>query len=167
MLKYKTLTLVQITSRATSHQVRDSFKTWVPLNLASRLPRDSQTKIEDLDWTGATSTPRYEYCLIIDSLCLESLDHPGPNFPVVKLLCRDWTNPLDPQERQSTLVYPGFHDGVTEYPEEDVGWMYMPVSEYVDWYARLHGINGWEDTYVRPPYIYGLGEGDAVPGAWR
>jgi hypothetical protein len=131
------------------------------------LPRNSATKIGDLDWTGATSTPRYEYCLFVDSLCLESLEQPALNFPVVKLLCRDWTDPLSPQDRQSVLIHPGFRDGITEYYDEGVGWMCMPVSAYVDWYARLHGINGWEGTHVRPPYIYGFETEDELPGAWR
>lgn len=86
---------------------------------------------------------------------------------MVKLLCRDWTDPLSPQDRQNALVYPGFHDGVTEYYEEDVGWMYLPVSEYVDRYARLHDTHGWETTYVRPPYIFGFEEEDGLAGAWR
>lgn len=155
-------------SRATARQVREHFHTWVSQSLAGRLPRNLATKIDDLDWTGATSTPRYEYCLFVDSLCLESLDQPALHFPVVKLLCRDWTDPLSPQDRQSALVHTGFHDGVTEYYEEDVGWMYMPVSEYVDWYARLHDlVNGWDGTYVRPPYIYGFEEEEELPGAWR
>lgn len=66
------------------------------------------------------------------------------------------------------MVYPGFHDGVTEYHEEDVGWMYMPVSEYVNWYGRLHdSINGWDGTYVRPPYLYGYVIEDDYIGSWR
>lgn len=85
----------------------------------------------------------------------------------MKLLCKDWADPLSPEERKNAVVHPGFHDGVTEYDEEDVGWMYMPVAEYVDWYVRLSGLQGWEDTYVRPPYIDGSEREDQLPGAWR
>lgn len=51
---------------------------------------------------------------------------------MVKLLCKDWKDPLSSEVRQSAVVHPRFHDGVTEYDEEDVGWMYMPVSVYVE-----------------------------------
>lgn len=90
----------------------------------------------------------------------------GTILEVVKLLCRDWTGFLSQQDRQGAIVCPGFHDGITDDYEEDLGWMYMPVPEYVNWYAMLHDINGWECTYVRPPYIYGFEKEDGLPGAW-
>lgn len=158
---------IALDSGATSHQLRDHFQTWAPDNLAARLADAPETIIDDLDWTGVTTTPRYQYCLFVDSLCLESLDPPGLSFPVVKLLCRDWTDALTPEERQSARVYPGFDDGVTEYDKEDVGWMYMPVAEYVDRYDQLGDRNGWENTYVRPPYIDGSEKEDELLGAWR
>lgn len=61
-------------------------------------------------------------------MCLESLDQYGMYYPVVKILDRNWTDYLSPQERQSAVVYPGMHDGITEDWEEDVGRMYLPVT---------------------------------------
>lgn len=86
---------------------------------------------------------------------------------MVKLLDRSWTDPLSPKDRQNALIYPGFHDGITEDWEEDVGWMYLSVLEYVDRYAELHDIFCWDGTYVRPPYISGFETEDGLVGAWR
>ena len=59
-----------------------------------------------------------------------------------------------------------FHDGFTEYEEEDVGWMYMPVDAYVDLYTNLQ-VDGW-DNYVRPPYtLYAFGDESKLVGHWR
>ncbi|KAI7778282.1 hypothetical protein LA080_002390 [Diaporthe eres] len=127
---------------ATSYQVREHFNSWVAQSLANRLSPNSVTTIEDLGWTNTTNTPRYEYCLVVDSLCLESLDHPSLISPVVKLVDKNWGDPLSPQERQSAQVYPGFHDGITEEWEEDVGWMYLSIIEYVERYAELHDLPG-------------------------
>lgn len=43
----------------------------------------------------------------------------------------------------------------------------MPVAEYVDRYDQLGDRNGWENTYVRPPYIDGSEKEDELLGAWR
>ncbi|KAI8949279.1 putative muramidase [Xylaria longipes] len=149
---------------ATTHAVRDHFLQWVPKDLQSRLSESSKASVEDLELTGATSCPRYECCVLIDDLCLESLDYPNMNSPVVKLVWRRW-GPLDQDERQAP-IYPGFHDGQTEYYEEDVGWMYMPVRYYLDRYDAL-GYWDWDDVYVRPPYIEGDETEDEIPGHWR
>lgn len=111
----------------------------------------------------ASSTPRYEYCLLVDDICLESVDHPGVNSPVVKILRKKWDSPT--QERDHTVPAP-FHDGITEYEEEDVGWMYMPLRRYLDKYAVL-GKTEWEDQYMRPPYIDGDEDESEFVGHWR
>lgn len=150
---------------ATSHQVRDHFQSWVPKNLEDRLRPDAANPQDDVDWLYATCTPRYEYCLFVDDLCLESVDHPGVNSPVVKLLCKNWESPFPPQERNYTVPAP-FHDGATEYEEEDVGWMYMPLQEYLHKYDLL-GKGDWDDQYVRPPYIDGTEDESEFVGHWR
>ncbi|KAK4213997.1 hypothetical protein QBC37DRAFT_373519 [Rhypophila decipiens] len=156
---------------ATSHQVRDHFRSWVPKNLEDRLGQDATNMDDDVDWVAATSTPRYEYCLFVDDICLESLDHPGVNSPVVKVLRKDWESPFAPDAdggRNSTTVTVAapFHDGVTEYEEEDVGWMYMPLHDYLHKYDLL-GKGDWDDQYVRPPYIDGTEEESELVGHWR
>ncbi|KAI0406598.1 putative muramidase [Xylaria palmicola] len=149
---------------ATTHAVRDHFHQWVPQDIQSRLPEGSTASAEDLESSGATSSPRYEYCLLVDDLCLESLDYPSLNSPIVKLVARHW-GPLDEVERQAP-IHPDFHDGQTEYAEEDVGWMYMPVRYCLDRYDALIR-SDWEDVYMRPPYIEGNETEDEFPGHWR
>ncbi|EFY96769.2 hypothetical protein X797_009163 [Metarhizium robertsii] len=150
---------------ATSSQVRDHFQSWVPKNLEDRLWPDATHPQNDVDWSHATSTPRYEYCLFVDDVCLESVDHAGVNSPVVKLLRKNWESPFPPQERNYTVPAP-FHDGATEYHEEDVGWMYMPLQEYLYKYDLL-GKGDWDDQYVRPPYIDGTEDEGEFVGHWR
>ncbi|KAK8068161.1 hypothetical protein PG996_007273 [Apiospora saccharicola] len=109
MLEFHDLCVIDdetLRSGATSHQVRDHFRSWVPANLEDRLRSDA-ADLED-----------------------DSVNHPGCNSPVVKLLHKDWESPFPPQERNHKVPAP-FHDGATEYEEEDLGWMYMPVQDYL------------------------------------
>ncbi|KAI0540463.1 putative muramidase [Xylaria digitata] len=151
-------------SGATHHDVRDYFLQWVPKDLQSRLSKNSKAGVKDLEMLGVADCPRYECCILIDDLCMESLDYPRFNSPVFKLVWRKW-GPATQDERQAP-IHPDFHDGQTEYLEEDVGWMYMPVRYYIDIYDRL-GHMDWEDVYVRPPYILGNETEDSFPGHWR
>lgn len=159
------LPLIAVISGATSHQVRDHFQAWVPKNLEDRVRPGATNLDDDVDWHYATSTPRYKYCLFADDLCLESVDHPGSHRPAVKLLCKDWESPYLPEERNYSVPAP-FHDGATEYDEEDVGWMYMPLAYYIDKYDLL-GKHDWDDQYVRPPYIDGFENEERFIGHWR
>ncbi|KAG5951735.1 hypothetical protein E4U53_002384 [Claviceps sorghi] len=149
---------------ATSHDVRHHFQSWVAEELEARLRPDATDLEADATWLRASSTPRYLYCLFADDICLESMAHPGVNSPVVKILDRNW-GPLGPDERNYTVAAP-FHDGTTEYLEEDVGWMYMPLADYMwkyEWLAR----DDWDSMYVRPPYIDGTEEESDMVGHWR
>lgn len=119
---------------------------------------------DDIGWHYATSTPRYNYCLFADDICLESMDQSN-GTPVVKILCKDWESPYSPEERNYTVSAP-YHDGATEYWEEDVGWMYMPLYYYIDRYHVL-GKCDWDDQYVRPPYIEGGEDETTFVGHWR
>ncbi|KAI3333524.1 hypothetical protein F4824DRAFT_490890 [Ustulina deusta] len=160
----------------TSHQVREHFRAWASKNLAARLKADAGTTIEDISWKPATFTARYQFCLFIDSVCLESLDHTesvnGLNFPVVKLLDKEWPRPdLSPEERQKLVEQPDIND--FEIPEDyadeaDVGWMYVPLYQYVEWYDSICRPSSWHDIYVRPPYV-SSGDNDecSLPGHWR
>ncbi|KAH8126559.1 hypothetical protein LI328DRAFT_131475 [Trichoderma asperelloides] len=150
---------------ATSHQVRDHFQSWVPKNLEDRVRLGATNLDDNVDWLYATSTPRYKYCLFVDDICLESVDQPGSHRPAVKLLCKDWESPYPPEERNYSVPAP-FHDGATEYDEEDVGWMYMPLDYYIHKYDVL-GKCDWDDQYVRPPYIEGFENEETFIGHWR
>lgn len=86
-------------------------------------------------------------------------------LPVVKLLDKAWESPFPPEERKYTVPYP-FHDDATDDWEEDVGWMYMPLTEYLYKYDML-GKCWWDDQYVRPPYIHGFEDERTFVGHWR
>ncbi|KAL5356420.1 hypothetical protein BJX96DRAFT_162465 [Aspergillus floccosus] len=110
--------------------------------------------------------PRLNFTLFIDDICLEFLVH--MHLPVVKILYKQWGN-LSPEERKY-IIDPDWHDGATEDEEEDVGWMYMSVADYVETYDRFewahHGI--WHGTYSRPPQMIGYyGYPEMLPGFWR
>ncbi|KAL4873058.1 hypothetical protein BDV12DRAFT_182681 [Aspergillus spectabilis] len=118
-------------------------------------PADLELKIQGL-------APRYNFCLFVDEICLESLDY--MSMPVVKVLCR-FSGVRGENEREYT-VYPGYEDGETEEEEEDVGWMYRAVVNYCGIYVRLMEATDWYEEYVRPPGLIFCDE-DEFPGFWR
>ncbi|KAI1858094.1 hypothetical protein JX265_009597 [Neoarthrinium moseri] len=150
-------------SGATSHEVRDHFLQWAPHELESRLKPGIPTHKAFGQW--ASETARYRYCLFVDDICLESLDHETRNCPVVKVLEKDW-GPLSLAERQYE-IHPDFHDGETDDGEEEVGWMYLPVFDYLNWYDILTEEDAWWPFYVRPPYIDWAETKDDLVGSWR
>ncbi|KAF4224513.1 hypothetical protein CNMCM8980_007536 [Aspergillus fumigatiaffinis] len=139
---------------ATSHDVRDHFIAWV----AEELPRvvaqpEKFFAQEEFSSTGLrrewTLGARYNFCVFVDDICLESLDK--MSSPVVKLLWGQW-GPLEPHERNYT-VHPEYEDGETDEYHEDVGWTYMSVDEYMGYYRDLNECYFWDDLYVRPPHM--------------
>ncbi|KAK6214590.1 hypothetical protein LQW54_004312 [Pestalotiopsis sp. IQ-011] len=118
------------------------------------------------EWARASSTARYEFCLFVDNICLESLVHRSYHGPVVKVLNKDWGN-LTLEERKYK-IHPDFHDGETDDESEEVGWMYLPINRYLDWYdlLREHQEHWWR-FYARPPYIDWRESRDDVIGWWR
>jgi hypothetical protein len=137
----------------------------VPKNLEARLRPDTKCTISDVSYLSVDITPRYKYCLVVDEICLESVEHPEGLGPVVKLVCRDWQCPWSPEGKLQGVHSP-FHDGITEYDDEDVGWMYMPLLFYMDKYEKFHD-GWWGDMYVRPPFIDGTEDETNMVGHWR
>ncbi|KAG6064412.1 hypothetical protein E4U32_000237 [Claviceps aff. humidiphila group G2b] len=162
---------------ASIDQARCHFRSWIPENIKSRL-RPEATDLDDITYKHLVDmTPRYKYCLYVDDLCIESLDQDDFQCPVVRILDEDW-EPLTPEERKElgeneifgficdgTTPAP-FHDGLTDYLEENVGWMYMPVTSYLDRYFKLMEVD-WHAQYVRPPYIEGFEDESNFIGHWR
>ncbi|KAF4556918.1 Hypothetical protein D9617_1g088000 [Elsinoe fawcettii] len=156
----------------TAEQVRRSFNRWAAQEYDQRAedPRplwqmtNPASKSMFLESGKYASAPRFNYCLFVDDICLESVKR--MRRPVVKLLDRTW-EPL-PDEEQSDSIHPDFHDGTTGFLEEDVGWTYMHVDEYVETYDSLAGLGGrgWYTDYIRPPGMYCTDPEDE-PGAWR
>ncbi|KAJ5481565.1 hypothetical protein N7475_000377 [Penicillium sp. IBT 31633x] len=160
---------------ATSHEVRDHFHGWV----AEQLPKvvdtpetlqrifEAYSKQEDpIVGPEYGFGARHNLALFVDDICLESLVH--MRHPVVKIMYKQWAD-LRPEER-NYKIHPDWHDGTTEDGDEDVGWMYTSVIEYVDTYNLFEQVNMaiWHDEYFRPPcmldYFY---DEERQPGFWR
>lgn len=162
---------------ATSHEVRDHFNDWVARQLPKVVstPEVLQRLMEEYKHRphgGPQIGPEYilgarhNFALFVDDICLESLVH--MNMPVVKILYKQWGN-LTPEERKYT-IHPDWHDGVTAEDEEDVGWMYMCVVDYVEMYNRFEWAHLaiWHDTYTRPPQMVDYYDSQhLLPGFWR
>jgi hypothetical protein len=107
------------------------------------------------------------YCLYVDEICVESVEHMKSAGTLVKLVCRDWENPWSPEERLKP-IHPPYHDRITEYHEEDVGLMYMPIHCYMNRYEGFnHWAAGWDNFYIRPPFTEGPDHGEHVVGFGR
>ncbi|KAK4871129.1 hypothetical protein LT330_000366 [Penicillium expansum] len=143
---------------ATSHDIRDHFNAWV----TGQLPQivASPKELENLqsdDHNGLGHQyflgPRYNFCLFVDDFCLESLElfEKALCGPIVKILSKPWGN-LTPQER-NYKIHPEWHDGETDEEYEMVGWMYMPIHSYVQWFDTLEVPSNWEAYYIRPPMM--------------
>ncbi|KAK8029292.1 hypothetical protein PG991_006348 [Apiospora marii] len=83
-------------SGATHRQVREHFLSWGLNDLKTKLQPDIDP-YEKYMSTGYYAPeyhrPRYQYCLVVDNLCLESFDQAEENdrfFPAVKLLSLQW-----------------------------------------------------------------------------
>ncbi|EEH33432.1 hypothetical protein PAAG_04482 [Paracoccidioides lutzii Pb01] len=148
---------------ASSHVVRDHFNHWVQEEMA-KLPKlpESEREEEDVLRKNIISETRYNFCLFIDDICLESVEH--MTEPVVKLLCRGW-GPL-PVNKRAYTVHPNFEDGNTANENEDVGWRYIEVLSCFQFYDKLHEPRRWRVHYARPPY-WPYQNVHGVPGFWR
>lgn len=152
---------------ATSHDIRDHFHSWVTGELPTVLKDPSACDDATLGTDEGSAVElqlgsRYNFCLFIDDICLESLDN--MDIPVIKLLCR-FRGYREPGHRKYR-VHPEFEDGETDIDEEDVGWMYMNVAEYCSHYSDLVDREGWYGMYLRPPCMM-LMDDSQIPGHWR
>ncbi|RDW83599.1 uncharacterized protein DSM5745_03925 [Aspergillus mulundensis] len=157
---------------ASSHVVRDAFTQWTEKELARILEHPMPTKRTDgmQDIMG----PRFNFCIFVDDICLESLDE-TPGRPVVKMLIRDWEKPADPMDVLGPYKDPiyrlcddhGYEDGVSDDPGEDVGWMYIQVCNYVEYFNRFVLTPNWDVWYRRPPGLENWGSRVMLPGGWR
>ncbi|KAL2852940.1 hypothetical protein BJY01DRAFT_207522 [Aspergillus pseudoustus] len=170
LLKHHRLTVIDDAAKfdgATSHAVRDHFQSWVSSELTTVLKDPSKTRCpvnlgERAVEVELSLGSRYNFCLFVDDICLESLDK--MSYPVVKLLSRA-TGIREPEDREYQ-VDPYYEDGDTEFTEEDVGWMYIEVLEYCSKYNGLVDPHVWLDQYWRPPYML-FSNDEEFPGNWR
>ncbi|KAK1763087.1 hypothetical protein QBC33DRAFT_550320 [Phialemonium atrogriseum] len=155
---------------ATTDQVRKHFSKWVVDELRRNwqdqpIPDDQVAKLGADDGMIYSAGTRYNFCLLVDNVCLESLAK-MPS-PVVKLVEKRWVPDVqDLGKEEGEGDNSGWEGGVTNNEFEDVGWMYMYVHDYVDIQNYLHGDN-WTDNYVRPPLMRFESKFETAPGFWR
>ena len=56
---------------------------------------------------------------------------------------------------------------MTDGDGEDVGLMYVPIAEYVDYYERFQDGDNWYDEYVQPPLTFHGRNLEQASGFWR
>ncbi len=155
---------------ATPERVRGHFNKWVLEEFERNwreptMPEADVARIRsggrDLDFAGA----RYNFCLLIDDICLESLDRNLSGIPVAKLISKREPY-LAEYEEERTCPWEG---GMTDDEFENVGWMYKEVCEYVRIHDQLQEPDTFYDEayYHRPPLLGWAIDFERAPGYWR
>ncbi|KAF2131241.1 hypothetical protein P153DRAFT_394602 [Dothidotthia symphoricarpi CBS 119687] len=159
---------------ADSYAARRAFRAWVAADLPQRLRDDcleelgGLTRVRDKllsnDAHSARNTthpasivpPRWEYCLFVDQDCLRSVEKgpedPDLKDPALKILTTDWE--LEEVEVPTEEFTRDWDGGETDNGAEEVGWMYMDMTDYVAVYDRLISIFAWHEYYERPYKSY-------------
>ena len=158
---------------ATPERVRKHFNKWVPEELKRNwreppMPDKLFSKVQlgertELDHTGV----RYNFCLLIDDICLESLDENLSGLPVAKLVSKHEPYVEDMEYEEETSC--PWEGGMTDNEFENVGWMYKKVCDYVHIHDQLQQPDDFYDEayYRRPPLLECGDEFERAPGYWR
>ncbi|UNI19586.1 hypothetical protein JDV02_005766 [Purpureocillium takamizusanense] len=165
---------------ATISQLRDDFSKWVLQEYRRNCKESERPSVEDSEADeegrthGYSGGARYNFFLVVDDICLESMDQACG--AVVKAVQRTWSAERDEGGRysveeiqelgpiQDDSVWEG---GLTESSLENVGWMYMETTDYVSSLESLSQPGNWEDEYLRPPQLRWQEDFDDAPGSWR
>jgi hypothetical protein len=159
---------------ADSYTARRAFRAWVADDLPQRLHDDrleqfgglaqvrDQLLSSDAHYGHNTThpaivvPPRWQYCIFVDQDCLRSLDRgledPDFNDPALKILTTDWE--LEEVEVPMEDFTRDWDGGETDDGAEEVGWMYVDMTEYVAVYDRLTSGFSWQEYYQRPYKSY-------------
>jgi hypothetical protein len=152
---------------ADSHTIREAFREWVADDLPPRVrypdreggidhvramirstirePHEYIMNEEPLHpWWEAP--PRWCFCLLVDDICLRSLNRPDGHGAVLKIVN------LRFHKGRCESIAEGWEDGETDDPSEDVGWMYAGAYNHKAWYDVLSDPSSWDDEvwYWRP-----------------
>jgi hypothetical protein len=156
---------------ADSYAVRRAFRAWVADDLPQRLNDDAleryggftQARDKLLSNAGhndegnpvGAMTSRWKYCIFVDEDCLRSLQpelDDEDQDPALKILTTDWPYEEEgPPTEEFTRDWDG---GETDDDGEDVGWMYIDMSDYCAMYCSLMTGFGWMELYERPYKSY-------------
>jgi hypothetical protein len=158
-------------------KIREHFNTWAVDELQRNWRTDREPATEDEIVTGTSAGSenrhlshagsRYNFCWIVDDICLESLGK--MTLPVVKLVKRDWAPESEQDEAEEDEEDEKFdwEGGETNREFEDVGWMYVEMCEYVEVRNQLLEDDFWPEMYVRPPLMHFESDFNSSPGFWR
>lgn len=136
--------------------IRTRFSRWaseeLERNLAQAPGEDPSHERHIAETTGV----RYEYCLVVDELCLEATNR-APHSPLVMLVRKAWDEDQD-------------WDRGDDPHDENGGWMFRRASDYVSDCEELliSGEDWWQEgAYVPPPLTYHGDKIQTAPGHWR
>jgi hypothetical protein len=129
---------------ADSFAARRAFLAWVAADLPQRLREEYRE--ENMTHPATYMPPRWRYCICVDQECLRSLEG-GPEDledkdPALKLLTIDFPEEAGVPTEEFTTDWEGDH--------ENVGWMYIDMTDYVGKYSQFTSVFGWEEFYERP-----------------
>ncbi|CAN9232199.1 unnamed protein product [Alternaria sp. RS040] len=138
-------------------KIREHFHSWAVDELQRnwRADREPATKDEITDAAGSPdylhcAGSRYSFFLLVDDICLESIEM--MNEPVFKLVKGNWAPDSKRDEAAEDEKFDWEGGGINSV-HEDVGWMYVDASDYVDVQDQLQEDGFWPELYVRPPLM--------------
>jgi hypothetical protein len=155
-------------------KIREHFHSWAVDELQRnwRADREPATKYETTGAAGSTdylhdAGSRYNFCLLVDDICLESIKM--MSSPVLKLNKRDWAPDSEEDEAEEDEEDEKFEweGGETNNDHEDVGWMYVEISDYFEVQDQLQQDDFWPELYLRPPLMRWEDDFNQAPGFWR
>ncbi|KAK2611935.1 hypothetical protein QQS21_002041 [Conoideocrella luteorostrata] len=153
---------------ATIDALREKFSVWAVNEYRANCKEDLSIGPDDISAPGT----RYNFFLVIDDICLESLDQDCG--AVVKLVQGDYRGDADGGYSADEIEELGprkedseWEGGITESEFENVGWMYMETTEYPGFQDQLADPGDWEDQYLRPPQMRLQDGFENAPGSWR
>lgn len=161
---------------ASIETLRDMFSAWAEDEYLVSCNDEHAPSAEELATgrgKGYFGGTRYNFFLIVDEICLESLDQDvGPAVRLVQRAGRVSGEPPLSEEDIEEMGGPRDEDsewegGMTEDEFENFGWMYMQTSDYAVFQESLSNPSDWEDQYVRSPMMGWLDGFEDTPGSWR
>ena len=145
---------------ADTPSIRAHFRQWAENAFRDEQQRDGDSGGEKV---RMGSSPRYQFCIMVDDAALHSVVHDAPAPPApdatkkgwVKLVSKAWV-PIEEDPRARGQPDLNIYEPIEGITERDVGWMKVPYrSVMTEYYSGNEGLNGWRTEYCRPPKVVG------------